>query len=72
MKYTENIVLPDDASEADAIDQARVIDVDDDTGLDPTQLDALGDRDVSETDVIDQATIVPAPREMIETRSSIR
>ncbi len=72
MKYTENMVLPDDASEADAIDQARVIDADDDTGLDTAHLDALGDRDVNEADVVDQAIVVPAPREMIETRSSIR
>lgn len=72
MKDIKNMVLPDDASEADAIDQARVIDADDDTGLDPAHLDALGDRDVNETDVIDQAIVVPDPREMIETRSSIR
>lgn len=72
MKDIENMVLPDDASEADAIDQARVIDADDDTGLDTAHLDALGDRDVNEADVVDQAIVVPAPREMIETRSSIR
>lgn len=63
-------VMPDNASEVDAIDQRLVVDADDDTGLDTTHLDALGDWDVNEADVIDQATIVPAPRDMIETLSS--
>lgn len=61
MTDIDHRVVPDDASEADAIDQRLVVDADDDTGLDSSQLDALRDRDVNEADIIDQATVVPAP-----------
>lgn len=63
MTDIENMVVPDDAPEADVIDQRLVVDADDETGLDTTQLAALRDRDVNEADVIDQATVVPAPEE---------
>lgn len=61
MKDVENIVLPDEAPEADAMEQHLVIDADDEAGLDTTQVDALGDRDANEADVIDQAIVVPVP-----------
>lgn len=70
MKDIEDRLLPDDVPEADAIDQRLAVDAHGETGLDTSQLDALGDRDVNEADVIDQATVVPAPRDMIETLSS--
>ena len=57
---------PADASEADAIDQRLVVDADDDTGLDTTHLDALGDWEVNEAGVVEQAIVVPAPRDVIE------
>ncbi len=63
MKDVENIVLPDEASEADAMEQRLVIDADDETGLDATQVDALSDRDANEADVIDQAIVVAVPED---------
>lgn len=63
MKDVENIVLPDEAPEADAMEQRLVIDADDETGLDATQFDALSDRDANEADVIDQAIVVPVPED---------
>lgn len=59
MKDVENIVLPDEAAAADAIEQRLAIDADDETGLDTTQVGAPGDRDANEADVIDQAIVVP-------------
>jgi hypothetical protein len=61
MKDVENIVLPDEAPEADAMEQRLVIDPDHETGLDTTQVDALGDRDANEADLIDQAIVVAVP-----------
>lgn len=63
IKDMENIVPPDEAPEADAVEQRLVIDADDETGLDATQLDALSDRDANEADVIDQAIVVPVPED---------
>ena len=63
MKGFENIVLPDEANEADAIEQRLVIEAADETGLDAAQVDALGDRDANEADVIDQAIVVPVPED---------
>ena len=63
MKDVENIVLPDEAAEADAMEQRLVIDADYETGLDTTQVDTLGDRDANEADVIDQAIVVPVPED---------
>jgi hypothetical protein len=63
MTDIENIALPDEVPEADAIEQRLVIDADDETGLDTAQVDALGDRDANEADVIDQAIIVAVPED---------
>ena len=63
MKDVENIVLPDEAPETDAMEQRLVIDAEDETGLDTTQVDALCDRDADEADVIDQAIVVPVPED---------
>ncbi|MEB3983699.1 hypothetical protein OQ968_20825 [Mycobacterium sp. 663a-19] len=58
-----DIVLPYDAPEADAIHQRLVVDAEDEIGgLDTTHVEALGDRDANEADVIDQAIVVPVPR----------
>jgi hypothetical protein len=63
MTDIENIVLPDEVPEVDAIEQRLVIDADDETGLDTAHVDALGDRDANEADVIDQAIIVAVPED---------
>ncbi|MFY2860339.1 hypothetical protein ACOJVU_11240 [Mycobacterium sp. THU-M104] len=70
MKDIEHRLLPDDAPEADVIEQRLVVDADGEPGLDTSQLDTLRDRHVDEADVIDQATVVPALEEMIETLRS--
>jgi hypothetical protein len=63
MKDVKNIALPDEAPEADAMEQRLSADVDDDSGLDPGDLDALSDRDANAADVIDQAIVVPVPED---------
>ncbi len=63
MKDVENTALPEDAPEADAIEQRLVVDAEEDTGLDPDDVDALSDRDANPTDVIDQAIVVPVPED---------
>ncbi|UQX10728.1 hypothetical protein [Candidatus Mycobacterium methanotrophicum] len=63
MKNVENIVLPDEAPEAEAMEQRLVIDAGDEAGLDTTHVDALCDRDANEADVIDQAIVVPVPED---------
>jgi hypothetical protein len=56
---------PDDlVPEADAVEQRRAVDSDDDGGLDTAYLNAdAADRDANEADVIEQAFIVPADDE---------
>lgn len=63
MKDVENIVLPDEAPEADAIEQRLVVDAGDESGLDATQVDALSDRNANEADVVDQAIVVAVPED---------
>ena len=63
MKDIENIVLPDEAPETDALEQRPIIDGGDETGLDTTYLDTISDQDANEADLIDQATVVPAPED---------
>lgn len=63
MKDVENIVLPDEAPETDILEQRLIIDAEDETGLDTTQVDALSDQDANEADVIDQAIVVPVPED---------
>lgn len=48
----------DEAPEADAVEQRRLADVDDEAGLDTEYLNAA-DRDANEADVMEQAFIVP-------------
>jgi hypothetical protein len=61
MMDIENIVLPDETPEADAMEQRLAVDVHNNTGLDTTYVDAISDRDANPADLIDQAIIVPAP-----------
>jgi hypothetical protein len=64
MKDIENIVLPDEATEADALEQHLIVDYGDETGLDTTYFDTISDRDANEADLIDQATVVPVPEDL--------
>ncbi|HYB38874.1 MAG TPA: hypothetical protein VEF72_26200 [Mycobacterium sp.] len=49
----------DETPEADAAEQQRAVDVDDETGLDTASIAGdIGDRDASEADLIDQAIVV--------------
>ena len=61
MKDIENIVLPDEAPEIDALEQRHIIDGGYETWLDTTYLDTISDQDANEADLIDQATVVPVP-----------
>ena len=63
MRDIENIVLPDEATEADVMEQHLIVDDCDETGLDPTYLDTISDQDANEADLIDQATVVPVPED---------
>jgi hypothetical protein len=63
MKDVENIGLPEEAPEADAMEQRLEVDAEDDTGLDTNHVDALSARDANAADVIDQAIIVPVPED---------
>ncbi|MGB9304256.1 MAG: hypothetical protein ACLPXZ_13010 [Mycobacterium sp.] len=59
MKDDESIVSAE-VPEADAVEQHRPADFDDETGLDTADL-SMADRDANEADVIDQATVVAEP-----------
>jgi hypothetical protein len=63
MDDVQNNPLPDDAPEADAREQRLVVEAENDTGLDISHVDALGDRDANPADVIDQAIVVPVPED---------
>lgn len=55
-----DVVGPQDpVPEADAAEQQRSVDFDDEAGLDTAYLSDAKDRDANEADVIDQAYIVP-------------
>lgn len=59
MTDAEDIVRVDEIPEADALEQQRTADFDDDTGLDPALVDeGINDREANDADLIDQATIV--------------
>ncbi|ORB85936.1 hypothetical protein B1987_21620 [Mycobacterium kansasii] len=49
----------DQVPEADAADQHRPVDFDDEAGLDTAYLSDAADREANEADVIDQAYVVP-------------
>ena len=53
-------VGPDQVPEADAAEQHRAVDFDDEAGLDTDYLSDAADREANVADVIDQAYIVPA------------
>lgn len=61
MTDAHQIVLTDGTPEADAIEQHREVDPDDETGLDTSYLADVADRDANPDDVIDQAIVVPDP-----------
>ncbi|HEY9303478.1 MAG TPA: hypothetical protein VIO95_04215 [Mycobacterium sp.] len=63
MQYVEGAALPDEAPEADAMEQRLVVDAEEHTGLDANHVDALSDRDADVADVIDQAIVVPLPED---------
>jgi hypothetical protein len=58
MMDVENMLLADETPEADAAEQRRTIDVDDETRLDSSYLDAISERACSQADLVDQAIIV--------------
>ena len=60
MKDGESFIPTDEVPQADALDQQRPADFDDDTGLDTAYLSTT-DRDADEADLIDQAFVVSDP-----------
>lgn len=60
MTDRESFIPADEVPQADALDQQRPADFDDDTGLDATFLSTT-ERDASEADLIDQAFVVLDP-----------
>jgi hypothetical protein len=65
MVDVERVVLPDETPEADAVEQHRVADLGDQTGLDAAQMQDARDRDANEADLVDQATVVPIPEDQL-------
>jgi hypothetical protein len=63
MTDVETTALADEIPEADAMDQHRVVDSDDETGLDTSYVADAADRDANPADLIDQAIVVPAPHD---------
>lgn len=63
MTDVQRIVPADEAPEADAMEQRRVVDFDDEAGLDASYVADLADRDANPADLIDQAIIVPIPED---------
>ncbi|UQX11381.1 hypothetical protein [Candidatus Mycobacterium methanotrophicum] len=61
MTDVHKVVAADETPEADAIEQHRVVDPDDETGLDTSYLADVADRDANPVDVIDQAVVVREP-----------
>jgi hypothetical protein len=58
MTDVEKMLLADETSEADAVEQHLTVDVDDETGLDSAYVDAIGEHPCNPADLIDQAIIV--------------
>lgn len=60
MTDAEGNVQADETPEADALEQQRAVDFEDDSGLDPDLVAGeISDRDASDADLIDQAIVVP-------------
>jgi hypothetical protein len=62
MTDVDNNALPDEAPEADAIEQRLEVAEEGDTGLDIGG-DALSDREANPADVIEQSIVVPDPED---------
>ncbi|MBV9721172.1 MAG: hypothetical protein JO082_04565, partial [Mycobacterium sp.] len=58
MTDAQRIGVVDETREVDAIEQHRIVDADDETGLDTTHVADIADRDANPADVIDQAIVV--------------
>ncbi len=58
MTDVNSIVLADETPQVDALQQRLPVDVEDETGLDTSYVNAIGDRDANEADLIDQAIVV--------------
>jgi hypothetical protein len=63
IKDVDNNALPDEAPEADAMEQRLEVAEEDDTGLDIGDGDALSDREANPADVIEQSIVVPDPED---------
>jgi hypothetical protein len=63
MTDVERIVRVDEVPEADALDQHRAVDSEDETGLDTSYVADAADREANPADLIDQAIVVPVPRD---------
>ena len=59
----DNNALPDEAPEADAIEQRLEVAAEDDTDQDIRDGDALSDREANPADVIEQTIVVPDPED---------
>ncbi|KZS82767.1 hypothetical protein [Mycobacterium persicum] len=59
MGNADGVGPQDQIPEADAAEQHRTVDFDDEAGLDTAYLSDAADREANEADVIDQAYIVP-------------
>jgi hypothetical protein len=64
MTDVENMLLADETPEADAAEQRLAVDVDDETSLDSSYLDAISERACNQADLLDQAIIVPVSEPM--------
>jgi hypothetical protein len=60
VKDGESFIPADEVPQADALDQQRPADFDDETGLDAPYLSTT-DREANEADLIDQAFVVSDP-----------
>jgi hypothetical protein len=63
MTDVQRIVPVDETPEADAMEQLRVVDFDDEPGLDASYVADVADRDANPADLIDQAIVVPIPED---------
>jgi|YelNatPaOPRAMG01_1025707.scaffolds.fasta_scaffold369962_1 hypothetical protein len=63
MTDVERIAPIDEVPEADAADQRRTVDSEDETGLDTSYVADVATREANPADLIDQAIIVPVPRD---------
>jgi hypothetical protein len=62
-KDVDNNALPDEAPEADVIEQRLEVAAEDDSDQDIRDGDALSDREANPADVIEQTIVVPDPED---------